>query len=255
MNKDKVKLRCLKYEIVDNFLTDEDFEKVLLENEVLHKNACNNVFSELSAGKTTIRSFDPSSNLKSPEIILNALTTDAIKNKVKSFLCIDTNVFSLINFQDKSGHSFFHRMYPGSFLGLHVDRSYLPGTQMVKVANALLYTSKDWDASNGGNLYLRHGLLGKETVTINYKPNRLVLILHTSKTFHGVSELAESAPVRYSAYMDFYIHASDLKTCLADQFWRHETVYLPEFNRLATFLRGVGYSLELLRYLARRRFV
>lgn len=245
----------LKYFVADNFLGDENFKTVVLENERLHDKASNNLFSELSHGKTTVRSLDRSGRFQSPTILLESLTSVTIKDKVKNLLGFEANIYSLLDFPDKGGHSFFHRMFPGSFLGLHVDRSYLPGTSMVKVANALLYTSNSWNELYGGNLYLRHGLSGQERVSIDVKPNRLVLLLHTSKTFHGVSQLSLSAPVRYSAYMDFYVEEAVLRTSKQfKDFWRHETVYLPERKHIGVFLRGFGYSSNLINYLRRRSF-
>jgi hypothetical protein len=246
----------LRYLIVDNYLSEADFNIVVSENERLHGSASNNVFSELSQGKTTIRSLDNSSILLSPKIVLDSLTSDTVKNQVKEFLGFETNIYSLLDFPERGGHSFFHRMLPGSFLGLHVDRSYLPGTSMVKVANALLYTSPSWNESHGGNLYFRQGLSGRDKAYVKCMPNRLVLLFHTSKTFHGVSQLCARAPIRYSAYMDFYVDAGDLrKSGQFEQFWLHETVYLPEFKHLFAFLRGFGYSFHLINYMKRKKFI
>ena len=246
----------LRYLVVDNYLSEEDFSVVVSENERLHGSASNNVFSELSQGKTTVRSLDNSSILISPKIVLDSLTSDKVKDLIKEFLGFEANIYSLLDFPDRGGHSFFHRMLPGSFLGLHVDRSYLPGTSMVKVANALLYTSPSWNESYGGNLYFRQGLSGRDKAYVKCMPNRLVLLFHTSKTFHGVSQLGAAAPIRYSAYMDFYVDADVLRSSgQLEQFWLHETVYLPEFRHILGFLRGFGYTFQLIKYLRRKKFI
>lgn len=247
--------KSLKYEVIDNFLNNDDFQLVSSENEALHERAVNNTFSELSTGKTTVKFNNVIGTLRSTDITLSALTSEKIKKIVKNFIGIDTQIYTLLDFDERAGHSFFHRMFPKSFLGLHVDRSYLPETEMVKVANALFYTSNKWENSYGGHLYLQDDLILSEKERIEYKPNRLVVFLHTSKTFHGVSPLSKDAPNRYSAYMDFYVPASILRRIsIGDQFWCHDTVYLPELRHIIKFLRGTGYSLELIRYLRKRHF-
>jgi hypothetical protein len=244
----------LNYEVIDDFLGPNDLLTVTSENYALHQRASSNVFGELSSGKTTVKSLDFNDSLESPEIVLSALTSERIKNNVRKLLQINTEIYTLQDFCERGGHSFFHRMFPGSFLGLHVDRSYLPGTRMIKVANALLYTSKHWDMEHGGHLYLRGGIC-RSNVLVPYKPNRLVLLLHTSRTFHGVSQLSAASPVRYSAYMDFYVPFDVIRAHpIAKEIWLHETVYIPEVRRIGTFLRGFGYSRQLFEYSRRKRF-
>lgn len=245
----------IKYEVVDSFLKQTDFAVVTQENEMLHAHSSHNIFSELSSGKTTVNILSSDEKMQSPPLILGALTSQFVKQKIQNFLGIREHVYTLLDFKDSGGHSFFHRMFPSSFLGLHVDRSYLPGVPMVKVANGLFYTSPMWRTDFGGHLYIQNGILSRQSERIDYLPNRLIILLHTSSTFHRVSRLSKESPVRYSSYMDYYIPISLLKTLpIYKKLWIHETVYLPEFMHLWDFMRGINYSVQLCKYLRRRRF-
>lgn len=245
----------LCYTVIDDFFPIELFRRLSSEMPLLHETSESKYFGELSQGKSIVKSHTGDSALLSRAIIPRVLGSSYISSRIQGMLNSDCECISLNAFDDTVGHSFFHRMKPGGFLGMHVDRSYLPNTKMVKVGNALLYLSPTWQDEYGGHLMVRDGLLSRNPQLISFKPNRLVLLVHSSSTFHCVTEISKAAPERFSAYMDFYLPLNFVvNSNLGIDLWKHETVYSPEAGHLLTFLRGRGYIRELFNYLRRVPF-
>jgi hypothetical protein len=239
--------RCV---IIDNFLPENIFNEVSNEMPRIHETSINNIFGELSNGKTTIKNLNLNLNSLAPDIIAEQLTSLKIKKLIGEWFQTEVPVSSLLDFEEKGGHSILHRMLPGSFLDFHVDRSYLPQTDIVKVANALLFLSPSWKDEFGGHFRYKGSMFCSTCERIEYRPNRLVIILHTSQTFHEVTPISNLAPTRYSAYMDFYLPSIEVsRSVYASKYWKHETVYLPSFKNIKTFARGRNYSLNLIKYM------
>jgi Rps23 Pro-64 3,4-dihydroxylase Tpa1-like proline 4-hydroxylase len=245
----------LCYAVIDDFLPIDLFRRLSNEMPQLHETSEVKYFSELSKGKSIVKSLAEDSALLSRTIIPRVLGSHYISSKIQRMLNSKNECISLEQFDDTVGHSFFHRMKPGGFLGMHVDRSYLPKTKMVKVGNALLYLSPTWKDEYGGHLMIKDGLFSRDRRLISYRPNRLVLLVHSSSTFHCVTEISKAAPERFSAYMDYYLPLNfAVNSALGIDLWKHETVYAPQAGHLFTFLRGRAYIKELFNYFRRVPF-
>lgn len=244
-----------RYAIIDDFLSESEYNYISNNIDELYASSISKTWGDLSEGKSTVSKVHKDA-IECSNIITKRMCSEEVRAVVQSLIGAKLKIDTLLDFDDPSGHSNFHRMAPESFLGLHVDRSTLPGYPVTKVANALLYLSKQWAESYGGDLYLRNGILRREGEhIIRYRPNRMVVLLHTSTTFHGVTKLSTHAPVRDSAYMDYYVRSNELGlTKFNNRFWRHETVYLPEFGRLYRFFRRRHYIFDFLNYLRKQRF-
>ncbi len=82
----------------------------------------------------------------------------------------------------------------------------------------------------------------KEKARAECVPNRLLIFLHTSQSFHGVSRLAGNTCGRSTVYMDYYAEPGDLhllnkqsRRCNSGfecKFWRHGTSFVPSTLKL-----------------------
>ena len=91
--------------------------------------------------------------------------------------------------------------------------------------------------------YKWYGLL--KGAEVKYKPNRLILFLHSSKSFHKVSRIKSNKLNRFSVYMDYYIHRDKLSHFIEQtkknkkfvpKFWQHQTTFVPTFGQLVNSL-------------------
>ena len=124
----------------------------------------------------------------------------------------------------------YHLMEPGGFLAPHVDHSSEPGTGLPHVLNIILYLSDRWDDSYGGSTTF-YDKKGKDIVeTVNYKPNRAVIFLHTPYSFHCVEEIENDIPVaRKTLYVDYYSTSMEpyrnLKLPFSNKWFYHGTTF------------------------------
>lgn len=138
-----------------------------------------------------------------------------------------------------SGRSYFHVSSGGGFLGSHVDQSYL-GRRFLKkyihVCSCVFYGSPEWRSEYGGHTVLFDPSGERAVATVECRPNRTNVFLHTSTSFHGVSEMTTDRK-RYSLYMDYYLPQSLLHTlkesivrnnarCEA-KYWLHNVTFVP----------------------------
>lgn len=134
------------------------------------------------------------------------------------------------------GFYFYHRMEEGGFLGSHVDHSKLRGGD-IHFLNSIFYCPKVWNASWGGHTLLFDKWGWKAKARVECVPNRLLIFLHTSQSFHGVSRLVGNACDRLTVYMDYYSRLDDLYLLNRQsdhygsgfecRFWRHPTMFVP----------------------------
>jgi hypothetical protein len=78
---------------------------------------------------------------------------------------------------------------------------------------------------------------------VECRPNRLLIFLHTSQSFHGVSRLTGNEIPRFTVYMDYYAKVAELsllntqtKAYQSDflpLFWKHRTTFVPFTLRYA----------------------
>ena len=139
-------------------------------------------------------------------------------------------------------------MDTGGYMTSHVDHSTI--NDEVHFCNSILYLSDLNSKSSGATeFYSKNGL--KIIKKIKAKENRLLIFIHTSQSFHGVSNILDKANKRYTIYMDYYIPKKKLYKLQKKydeyrkgekiKFWRHQTTFLPkslfEFNRLKIYFK------------------
>lgn len=146
-------------------------------------------------------------------------------------------------------------MTDGGYLGSHVDHSNI-GKNDVHMLNCIFYISEKWDASWGGHTVFFNKFGFKEKSKIIYKPNRLVIFLHSSQPFHGVTKLKGNSLERSTIYMDYNTHKDNLKylnvqslkygSKFVANYWRHQTTFIP------TTLKSFRYFYIYSKYIAKR---
>ena len=138
-----------------------------------------------------------------------------------------------------SSRSYFHVSSGGGFLGSHVDQSYVGRRFMKKyihVVSCVFYGSPEWHTQYGGHTILFDATGQEAVTTVECRPNRLNIFLHTSTSFHGVSEMTTDRK-RYSLYMDYYLPQRDLHTLQESmvrnhakcepKYWLHNVTFVP----------------------------
>ena len=240
------------YFVADSILPVNQFKILAAEQHRLHDSGVSRYWTMLSAGKST--AFIPSlADLPESQKLLTLITNPVFCERLKDTFQLPDVPIPLLNFLDTAGHAFFHKMVAPAYLSSHVDRSYLVdgNTTYAKVCNVIAYISPHWDSSFGG-----HTFLGKRNckITVNYRPNRLLAFLHTSKSFHGVHPLSSFAPERYTVYMDYYLPSCCIGALnrSARLFWKHDTVYCFEPNNAITYLTHKHYLLDYITYKRRQ---
>lgn len=138
-----------------------------------------------------------------------------------------------------TSRSYFHVSSGGAFLGSHVDQSYVGrrfGRKYIHVCSCVFYGSPEWQTHYGGHTILFDPTGQRAVTTVECKPNRTNVFLHTSTSFHGVSETTTQKK-RYSLYMDYYLPQSRLHSLQASiarnhakcepKYWLHNVVFVP----------------------------
>ena len=146
----------------------------------------------------------------------------------------------LTELKDLTSRSYFHVSSGGGFLGSHVDQSYVGRmfrTKYIHVCSCVYYGSPEWRSEYGGHtiLFDRTGL--RAVTAVECRPNRANIFLHTSTSFHGVSEMTTDRK-RYSLYMDYYLPQPLLHTLqqrivanrarCEPKYWLHNVVFVPQ---------------------------
>ncbi len=233
----KWELNPFPHAIIENFFRKEIFDKInndlskSFKSELIQKE-----FDDHIQSKKTIYSDKALSSTAT--IPISVIGSSIVKNLFSKFLN-GSEVTSLSEQYLYGGYSPFHEMKSGGFLGSHVDHSYSKDNNNLHVANAILYVSNYWEPVWGGEtiLFSRNGL--KPIKFIEFKPNRLVLFIHTSNSFHGVNYISSpSENKRKTYYMDFYVFPEkktsiekilESKGCNQLRFTNHSTTFLPFF--------------------------
>ena len=141
-----------------------------------------------------------------------------------------------------SSRTYFHVSSGGAFLGSHVDQSYVGRRLMKKyihVCSCVFYGSPEWRSEYGGHTVLFDRTGRRPVATVECKPNRTNVFLHTSTSFHGVSEMTTDRK-RYSLYMDYYLPQRLLHTLKESivrndarcepKYWLHNVTFVPNSN-------------------------
>ena len=121
----------------------------------------------------------------------------------------------------------------------HIDHSCLGDN--FHFANSIFYVHKRWEREWGGETILFNNNGFKPIVYIEPKPNRMVLFIHSSKSFHGVKKiLCPKEITRNTYYMDYYLNPKDInllnnniekrfKGIKKLKFSFHQTTFIPFF--------------------------
>lgn len=197
--------------VIDNFLPQELFDKISksIDKTDENKDPQKQFISDLELNKKVYGKKDLKDDL---EIPLNIIGGKKIKEIIEKYLNLD-NLISLNDWENYGGYYPFHRMKTKGLLGSHVDHSYAHlDNQLLHVANSIFYVSPKWEENWGGEtiLFNTNGL--QIIKKILPKPNRLVLFIHSSSSFHGVNYL--KCPLEFTRntyYMDYYINENQMK--------------------------------------------
>ncbi len=240
------KAKPFPYVVIDNFLDKNDF-KMLSESVLKFSSSPDYEFkNSIESGKAIY------SNKNSPELVQRFVNTVSSHKFVNNLIDLTDakEIISLTSLNDKhDAFRYFHEMKDGGILGTHVDHSMIE--DHVHFLNSLFYITPEWSSEWGGNteFFKYYGLI--KGAEVKYKPNRLVLFLHSSKSFHKVSRIKNNKVNRYSVYMDYYIHKDKLNLFIEStrknnryipKFWKHQTVFIPTLRQLFySFLRKSKY--------------
>ena len=210
--------------ILDDFLDETFFSQLDIENFIKDPTKGLIFDTDLEKNKWTSKNDKLSNNLK---LIVNSLNSfDFINNlqtlsKIKELFSTTEGNTALAN---------YHEMYESGFLGTHVDHSSEPSTGLPHVLNIILYLSKNWEKKWGGETVLANHNGTKILKTIEYKPNRAVIFLHSPFTFHGVTKIHGNLTKRSTIYVDYYAKNlkpySHLKLDFKNIWFKHPTTFI-----------------------------
>jgi len=208
--KERIKISKIIWEvhpfphaIIDNFLPPDIFAKIT--DELMHvdnfQDIKKNFISHVELNKNVYGDKDLSGTLKLPVDILGGLF---VKEILENYLN-EQKLISLCDWPNYGGYYPFHSMTGGGILGSHVDHSHSKNGDL-HVANSIFYVSPEWKPSWGGETLLFSNTGLKIIKKISPSPNRLILFIHSSTSFHGVNKISTPSGVhRNTYYMDYYI--------------------------------------------------
>ena len=221
--------------VIDNYLKEEEFNNLL---EELDKSDPE-ILSEFSTAFENKQIFNNDNLNKNANTLIEHLGSNEIKDIISSFVG-NLSILSLAETENFSGYSTFHITKCNGLLGSHVDHSDIQNGQYIHIANAIFYASAKWNKNWGGEtiFYSKNGFYPK--ISIDPIPNRLIVFIHTSNSFHGVSSYTPKNKKiqRKTFYHDYYIKESDqvkflnklnLKRLNKLKFFKHGTTFIPFF--------------------------
>jgi len=224
--------------VIDNFLINEVFEKITNDLRISPKNeAIQRKFKSYIESKKTIYKDKALSN--SATIPIAVIESNLIKGLISEFLN-GSDVTSMSEQYHYGGYSPYHEMESGGVLGSHVDHSFSQDNKYLHVGNAIFFASNFWQSDWGGEtiFFSRNGIIPIKFV--EFKPNRLILFIHSSNSFHGVNYISSPPEQkRKTYYMDFYSLPENsrsierilkAKGCRGLRFTHHPTIFLPLFT-------------------------
>jgi Rps23 Pro-64 3,4-dihydroxylase Tpa1-like proline 4-hydroxylase len=211
--------------VLDNFLSDEAYKSL-----ASHLQQPDAVGMSRSFNTDFEKNKQISLNTKLSKELNDALTAlnsdDWIEN-LRSLTGIETLQSTKIGNTHLAN---YHEMSRGGILASHVDHAKEPTTGLPHVLNIILYLSDDWAPAFGGStqLYNKNGTVVSKSV--EYRPNRAVIFLHTPHSFHGVSPLVGNGDVkRKILYVDYYSQSvepyKDMKLDFPCKWFDHPTTF------------------------------
>lgn len=216
--------------IIDNFLPEETFLKIIdsIEKKNKFEDIKKNFSTYIESNKQVYGDKDLNEILKFPITLLGG---EKIKKIFKDFFNIK-KIISLTDFPNYGGYYPFHIMRNKGLLGSHVDHSHSDSGEL-HIANAIYYTSKYWEESWGGETLLLNNNGTKVIKKIKFIPNRLVLFIHSAKSFHAVNKICAPDEIkRNTYYMDYYTDNENKELILNKKnlfYCYHLTTFVPFF--------------------------
>ena len=228
--------------VIDNFLPLDQFK--LITNSIAsiqNRNIQKSFSTELESNKKLHFHYESDKQLMLP---INILSSDKAINLIGNLFKVN-NLTSLKEFDSYGGYSPFHEMNDNGYLGSHVDHSHK--NEKIHIANAIYYCSNNWKNEWGGEtlLFNKSGLKIRKKIIC--KPNRLVLFVNSSYSFHGVNTINSNGNSRFSYYMDYNCNKYDAEKMY--QYWSRKNnnpINLTSWHHGTTFLPF--YPLETIKF-------
>ena len=101
-----------------------------------------------------------------------------------------------------------HQYLPGAVLRVHADFNRLPGVELDRRLNLLLYLNTDWDPAWGGDLELWDAGMKDCRARVAPLANRCVVFSTTSTSFHGMPEPLACPPGRTRRSLALYYYTA-----------------------------------------------
>ena len=232
---------------IDDFLDDDSFQILAKAAKEVDIKPAMTFNSEIQSGKDIFSNAD---SPKAIQAIVDVLSHPEFVQQLSILTKIE-NIRPLTEFKsDFLPFKYFHQMSDGGHLGSHVDHSTV-GIDNVHVLNCIFYITDKWESDWGGDSLFFSKFGFKEKARVSYKPNRLVIFLHTSQSFHGVSKLRGNRYKRSTIYMDYNLDKNKLENVknqainngskFIPKFWAHQTTFIPgsfkNFHRLKVYFK------------------
>lgn len=189
--------------VIDDFLEKDAFNKLQTEFNNFYE-------SNKKDGKTY------TSDVEKDKWSSQGLSLTPYLKKVGEYLASEENRnwltkitgFKNLSAVDDFNHKaigFFSLMKKGSYLGPHIDHMYdMTGDKGYHVLNIILYVSDKWNPNWGGNTTLKNRKT-KNYASVEFKPNRALVFMHSPISEHGTSLLSKfSESNRMTIYFDYY---------------------------------------------------
>lgn len=251
--------------VIDDFLPAEIFAELVNSGLSEHALLKRRFETSLEAGKSVHGNEEMNAAANMPIKLLGGPFGSAL---ISELFGID-GVSSMFDRPNFGGYYPFHQMNTGGLLGSHVDHSYSIDGQ-VHVANCIFYANSNWADEWGGETVLFDDIGANELARVSPKPNRLLVFMHSSKSFHGVDVVkCPGSEKRMTYYMDYYttkgnaqkayerIQAGSASNKLRS--WRHGTIFLPfhplgklqfpDLTSVDRIKKEAGYVFHYLKYL------
>ena len=220
--------------IVDNFFSEEVFEKISSAGLLDLANLQRTNTTELELNKSEFGMDGTSESFRIPIEVMGK----GNGKKLFSKFIPESKITTLASFDNFRGYYPYHRSTRNGLLGSHVDHSSLDSN--FHFANTIFYSHKEWKKDWGGETVLFSSSGMSPIVSIEPKPNRMVFFIHSNSSFHGVNKILCPENIsRNTYYMDYYIDPSDVSLLNSNmkihglkkdlKFTYHLTTFIPFF--------------------------
>jgi hypothetical protein len=216
--------------IIDNWMEPRLYADIVMRLRNINDKPSLSFSTNIEAGKTTYDSDSEIGRVLQP--FVDSLVCAATMKELRELTGIK-EITPLTEMNVNTNYKYFHQMQGGGVLGSHVDHSQIYDKQgkivdeRVHFLNAIFYADIPQFASGGSTALYRQMGWGQPVKRVSAIPNRLLLFLHSSNSFHGVVKLNSGwVYPRTTIYMDYYCKAADLPRRFS--WWKHRTTFVPK---------------------------